>query len=46
MNAHADVQVSGEGNAMRIEASDASLEEVLAGLSRHCDLQFRYPEKS
>jgi hypothetical protein len=45
LSAHADVQVSGEGNAIRLEASDASLEEVLAALSTHCDLQFRYPEK-
>jgi hypothetical protein len=43
LSAHAEVQVSGEADAIRIEASDASLEEVLAALSAHYGLQSRYP---
>jgi len=43
MSARADVQVSGDGDALRIEASNASLEEVLAALGRNSGLQYRYP---
>ncbi len=43
MSAHAAVQVSGAANALTLEASDASLEEVLAALGRSCGLQYRYP---
>jgi hypothetical protein len=39
----ADVRVSGEAEALKIEASNASLEEVLAALGRSCGLQYRYP---
>ena len=41
--AYADVRVSGEAEALKIEASNASLEEVLAALGRSCGLQYRYP---
>jgi hypothetical protein len=41
--ADADVRVSGEAEALKIEASNASLEEVLAALGRSCGLQYRYP---
>jgi hypothetical protein len=43
MRAYADVRVSGEAEALTIEASNASLEEVLAALGRSCGLQYRYP---
>jgi hypothetical protein len=43
MGAHADVQVSCRADALRIEASGASLEEVLAELGRSCGLQYRSP---
>jgi hypothetical protein len=43
MGAHADVQVSCGAEALRIEASDASLEDVLAELGRSCGLQYRSP---
>jgi hypothetical protein len=43
MRAYADVRVSGETEALKIEASNASLEEVLAALGRSCGLQYRYP---
>ena len=43
MSARADVKVSGDADALKIEASEASLEEVLAALGRNSGLQFRYP---
>jgi hypothetical protein len=43
MSARADVKVSGDADALRIEASDASLEEVLAALGRNSGLRYRYP---
>ncbi len=43
MSAQADVKVSGDADALRIEASDASLEEVLAALGRNSGLQYHYP---
>jgi len=43
MRACADVRVSGEAEALKIEASNASLEEVLAALGRSCGLHYRYP---
>ena len=41
--AHAEVHITGEPNAVAIEAHEASVEELLGALSETYDLQYRIP---